>query len=139
MGAEVDDLLEIYTKQIRSVLEVAVPAWHGAITLAEQVDIERIQKSVAHIILGQNYVSYREALKTLGLESLKVRRDKLCLNFALKAEKHDKFKKWFKLSNPKQDTRQTKFKYCDVIAKHSRFKKSPLSLLTRILNEHYKK
>ena len=139
LGAEVDDLLEIYTKQIRSVLELAVPAWHGAITLAEQVDIERVQKSVAHIILGQNYVSYREALKTLGLESLKVRRDKLCLNFALKAEKHDKFKKWFKLSNPKQDTRQTKFKYCDVIAKHSRFKKSPLSLLTRILNEHYKK
>ena len=114
-----------------------MPAWHGAITLAEQFDIERIQKSVAHIILGHHYVSYREALKTLNLESLKDRRDKLCLNFALKAEKHEKFKKWFKLTDPKPDTRQTIFKYFDVNAKHSRFKKSPLGLLTRILNEHY--
>ena len=74
LGAEVGDLLEVYIKQIRSVLELAVPAWHGAITLAEQFDIERIQKSVAHIILGHDYVSYREALKTLNLESLNNRR-----------------------------------------------------------------
>ena len=141
LGAEVDDLLDVYVKQIRSVLELAVPAWHGAITLAEQMDIERIQKSVAHIILGEDYVSYREALKTLCLDSLKERRDKLCLNFALKAEKHEKFKKWFKISDLKPDTRQiqSKFKYCEVNAKHSRFEKSPLGHITRILNEHYYK
>ena len=78
LGAEVDDLLDVYVKQIRSVLELAVPAWHGAITLVEQMDIERIQKSVAHIILGEDHVSYREALKTLCIDSLKERRDKLC-------------------------------------------------------------
>ena len=136
-----DDLLDVYVKQIRSVLELALPAWHGAITLAEQMDIERIQKSVAHIILGEDYVSYREALKTLCLDSLKERRDKLCLNFALKAEKHEKFKKWFKISDLKPDTRQiqSKFKYCEVNAKHSRFEKSPLGHITRILNEYYYK
>ena len=74
-----------------------------------------------------------------NLVSTNDRRDKLCHNFALKAEKHDKFKKWFKLSDPKQDTRQTKFKYCDINAKHSRFKKSPLGHLTRMLNVHYNK
>ena len=124
-------------KQKRSVLELAVPAWHGAITLSDQLDIERVQKSAAHIILGDRYVSYKEALKSLNLESLLFRRDKLCLNFAKKAEKHNKFSKWFKVSTNKPNTRQEKKKYCDVVAMHSRFEKSPLSYLTRILNEHY--
>ena len=29
-----------------------VPAWHGEITQVERLDIERIQKSAAHIIIG---------------------------------------------------------------------------------------
>ena len=48
-----EDLVDIYVKQIRSVLDLAVPVWHSGITLIEQVDIERIQKSAAHIILGR--------------------------------------------------------------------------------------
>ena len=107
LGAQQDDLLDVYTKQVRSVLELAVPAWHGAITLVEQQDIERIQKCVAHIILGDKYVSYKQALLTLNLESLQIRRGKLCLKFAKKAEKHEKFKNWFKVSDPKPNTRQT--------------------------------
>ena len=139
LGAQQDDLLDVYTKQVRSVLELAVPAWHGTITLTEQQDIERIQKSVAHIILGDEYVSYKQALLTLNLESLQSRRGKLCLNFAKKAEKHDKFKNWFKVSEAKPNTRQPTFKYQEVNAKHKRFKKSPLGLLTTMLNEHYSK
>ena len=139
LGAQQEDLLDVYTKQVRSVLELAVPAWHGTITLAEQQDIERIQKCVAHIILGDEYVSYKQALLTLNLESLQSRRGKLCLKFAKKAEKHEKFKNWFKVSDPKPNTRQQTCKYQEVNAKHTRFEKSPLSLLTRILNEHYSK
>ena len=45
LGAQQDDLIDLYIKQIRSVLELAVPAWHGAITQLERMDIERIQKS----------------------------------------------------------------------------------------------
>ena len=51
-GANTEDLLDVYFKQVRSVLELAVPAWHGAISLIEQQSIERVQKSVDHIILG---------------------------------------------------------------------------------------
>ena len=58
LGAKDHDLIDIYVKQIRSVLELAVPVWHGGITQAEEFDIRRIQKSVAHIILGEQYVSY---------------------------------------------------------------------------------
>ena len=85
------DLVDIYTKQIRSIVELAVPAWHGAITLVEQIDLERIQKCAAHIILGEEYDSYREALLRLDLETLKSRREKLCLKFGRKSERDQKF------------------------------------------------
>ena len=121
LGAQHIDLVDIYTKQIRSVLELAVPAWHGGITLAEQIDIERIQKSASHIILGDGYVSYREAVNTLGPETLQCRREKLCLNFGRKAERNHKFKKWFEPTNSSIKTRKEKNKYCNVLARHSRF------------------
>ena len=129
--------MDLYTKQVRSVLELAVPAWHGGIHQAERIQIERIQKSACHIILGDKYESYKLALRALDLEPLQSRRDKLSLNFALKSEKSDKFLKWFKPATYPQDTRQDKLKYCKVNAKHSRFMKSPISFLTNLLNDHY--
>ena len=137
LGAQEDDLVDIYAKQIRSVLELAVPVWHSGITLSEQVDIERIQKSAAHIILGDHYLTYKDALITLGLESLKCRREKLCLKFGLKAENHSKFQKWFKPAVYRKNTRQDKVKYREVLAFHTRFRKSPLTYLTSMLNEFY--
>ena len=137
LGAEETDLVDVYIKQIRSVLELAAPAWHGAITKEEVINIERIQKSAAHIILGEDYFSYRVALKFLKLETLQSRRDKLCLNFAKKAEKHPKFEKWFKTAGGKPNTRQETFKYCDVKAKHTRLEISPISFLTKVLNEYH--
>ena len=131
------DLVDIYTKQIRSIVELAVPAWHGAITLVEQIDLERIQKCAAHIILGEEYDSYREALLRLDLETLKSRREKLCLKFGRKSEKDQKFQKWFKSASNQHNTRQEKFKYHSVFAKHSRFWKSPIAFLTRRLNEYH--
>ena len=92
LGAQELDLVDIYTKQIRSVLELAVPVWHGGITLSEQIDLERVQRSATHIILGDDFVSYREALKSLGLETLKDRRDKLCLKFGKKAKNTQNFR-----------------------------------------------
>ena len=139
LGAHEHDLVDIFVKQIRSVLELAVPAWHSGITLAEQIELERIQKSAAHIILGDSYQSYKDALTTLGLDSLKFRRDKLCLKFGRKAEKHEKFQSWFKPAVYTQNTRQDKYKYFGIHALHTRFRKSPLSYLTSRLNEHYNK
>ena len=139
LGAEDRDLVDIYYKQIRSVLELAVPVWHGGITQAEHHDIERVQRSVCHIILGSEYVSYKNAMQKLSLQSLYERRDKLCLKFAKKCEKHAKHTKWFKLSGNNINTRGEKTKYCDVRAQHSRFKNSPLGFLTNLLNEHYSK
>ena len=53
LGASQTDLLDIYTKQIRSILEYAVPAWHGSTSQADKCDIERVLISACHIILGK--------------------------------------------------------------------------------------
>ena len=80
MGASVDDLKDVYTKQVRSVLELAVPAWQAAITQAERHDIERVQKTALHIMLGDSYKNYGDALGLVGLDTLEWRRQKLCLS-----------------------------------------------------------
>ena len=134
LGAAESDLLGVYFKQIRSIAEYAVPVWNSALTGEEIVKIERIQKIACNIILGQNYESYTSALKTLGLEKLSVRRRKICTKFAKKALKHKKFTKWFR-PTPEVITRTKKPKFYDVVCKTARFEKSPLSYLTRILNQ----
>ena len=102
-----------------------------------KTDIERVQKCAAHIILGKTYSSYETALKTLALERLEVRRIRLCLNFAIKAEKHPKFRKWFVPNTTAYETRN-KAKYKEIQANHARYAKSPLAYLTKLLNIHHK-
>jgi hypothetical protein len=87
-GANLTDLIDIYCKQVRSILEFAVPVWNNAITKEEISDIERAQKTVLQIALGKDYISYREALNKTEMETLEVRRTQLCKKFAIKAAKH---------------------------------------------------
>ena len=70
-GANLKDLVEIYTKQVRSVLEFGVPVWNSKLTKEEIVDIERIQKSFLHIALGNSYIDYENALESQILKHWK--------------------------------------------------------------------
>jgi len=139
LGASKDALLQVYMKQTRSVLEYSVPAWQGSITDLEKTNLERVQKCAAHIILGTQYISYSQALQCLALESLEERRIKLCLKFALKAEKNPKYAGWFVPYVKPRNTRNVPTKYCKVKANHSRLEKGPIGYLTNLLNLHYSK
>ena len=50
MGANKEELVDMYIKHCRSILEYAVPVWNGAITSNECKDIERIQKMALHYL-----------------------------------------------------------------------------------------
>ena len=93
LGAKTNDLLDVYFKQIRSILELAVPTWHPGLTNSDRNKIERVQKSALSIILGRTYKSYNKALKSLQLDSLFNRREKLCKKFSMKCIKNPKFTK----------------------------------------------
>ena len=139
LGASDADLLDVYCKQIRSILEFAVPVWNHSITGEIISQIERIQKTALHIILGEGYRSYSNALKQSGLDKLSNRRRKLCLSFARKALKHKKFSQWFKPNTKVTITRHKQPKFCPAYFRTERFRKSPLSSLTELLNSYFAK
>ena len=65
-------MLEVYTKQIRCVLELAAPAWQGGVSQAEKQDLEIIQKCTANIILSSAYSTYQNALDILTSDYLEL-------------------------------------------------------------------
>jgi len=134
LGTGLAELTDVYKQQIRSVLEFAVPVWHSGLTQCNRYDIERVQKSALHILLGESYDTYSNAIKAIGLESLEARRGKLCLKFAMKSAKHPKHNKWFKINKKSTVTRQIQPKFCPVVSRTKRFSNSPISYLTNILN-----
>jgi hypothetical protein len=72
-GAGTGDLKDVYMKQVRSVLELAEPAWHPGLTQSDSLDIERVQRAATNIMLGPNYKSNKTALETLQLDGLAAR------------------------------------------------------------------
>ena len=129
-GAGIQDLLDVYIKQCRCVLELAAPVWHSGLTVAESKQLERVQKAAFSIILGKQYLTYEQALADLKMDTLKERRKMLCSKFAKKAQKHEKFESWFKLSENAAPT-----KFLPVPYRTKRYKNSPLPYLTELFNE----
>ena len=112
--------------------------WHCSLTGEDRLKLERVQKSALHIILGQRYDSYRAAMKQTGSKTLFERRRKICLKFAQKSLKNEKFCKWFKENKSETSTRQEQMKFHEVYCRTDRYKKSPISYLTSLLNiEHW--
>ena len=59
-------MYDVYTKEVRSMVELAVPVWHPGLTKNQSDDIERIQKVSFKIILQNQYsTTSRPALSSL--------------------------------------------------------------------------
>ena len=78
------ELIDAYKKEVRSLLELAVPVWHSSLTKEQSNQIERVQKLSLAAILGNEYAGYVSSLKMCGLESLHDRRIQICSNFITK-------------------------------------------------------
>ena len=85
----VEDMVEIYTMYIMSILESSAVVGHSSIPKGEEIEIERIQKVALIIILNKNYDNYEDALSLTGLVTLNERRDGLCRKFAESSEKSE--------------------------------------------------
>ena len=135
MGASVEELIDFYSKQIRSVLEYAAVVWHSGLTVANTTSIERVQKAALAIILGQSYICYSNALEVTSLERLDTRRVALCLKFARSSIKNPKFSNWFVEDTNINNTRRLKKNLKDVHTRTRRFRESTIPYLTQLLNE----
>ena len=137
LGLNTASLLEVFKMQIRSVLEFGAVVWHSMLSDKNSREIERVQKSAVKIILGDKYIGYKKSLEKLEIETLKDRRDQLCLNFALKSRKNPKTKHMFP-ENEKihamQLRKPEKFKVDQ--ANTERFKNSSIIFMQNLLNKH---
>ena len=133
----IEDLIDIYYLYIRSIVEQSAVVWHSSLTKGEQNDLERVQKVALRIILREQYTTYLEALELTGIETLKARRAKLCLNFAKKCVKSDKTSDIFPLNVTTVNTRRPE-KYHVIHARTDRLANSAVPYMTRLLNANVK-
>ena len=134
-GTSAEEKRNIYILYIRSVLEQSCVVWHSSLTKQNQEDLERVQKSAVRIINGKDIPDYSEALVQANLESLETRRKELCLNFALKCVKSQKFQNLFPLRVKEHAMEiRDEEKYCVQHANTDRLKNSTIPYMQRLLN-----
>jgi hypothetical protein len=90
VGIPREDLIDVYSLYIRSLLEYCSVVWHSTLTVQQSDNIERVQKLCLKVILGSDYESYDQSLVVCGLEKLNIRRESRCLKFGLKSLLHPK-------------------------------------------------
>ena len=132
----ISDLVNIYVLYIRSVVEQSAVVWNSSITKGEQLDIERVQKCALRIILKDKYLSYQNSLELCGLESLKTRRNKLSLSFALKCLKSESTKDMFPVRDFHTNTRFSE-RYVVTKSCTERLANSAIPFMQRLLNKHW--
>ena len=131
LGANINILLDLYNKQVRSIVEYAAPAWQSMLTEENKADIERVQKCAFSIIFGPK--SYEKTLKNENIKSLEDRRVDLTNKFANKCSKSPHFSTWFTKKQQIVNTRNPKI-YKEVPARCNRWMTSPIPYMTRSLN-----
>ena len=133
----IHQLFDVYIKEVRSLLELAVPVWHSGLTKQQSNDIERVQKLAFRIILGDNYANYETACDILYADTLETRRIKLCSKFAAKNLKseHPMFQKVGTHANTRQKSDLVKEYRCNF----GRYQKSSIPFLAKLLNTNHRK
>ena len=69
----------------RSILEQSAVVWNAGLTVQNEEDLERVQKSALKIILKKKYIDYNQACELLNIYTLISRRQMLFLSFAKKS------------------------------------------------------
>ena len=107
------------------------------LTAQNSADIERVQKIVLKVILGQNYNNYDTACKIMSTTTLNTRRRQLALRFALSCLSSNQHKHLFK------QRRSTYYKLRNIKSFElpqcytHRYASSPIPAMTNLLNEYF--
>jgi len=131
----IEDMLTVYKLYIRSILEQKCQLWHYSLSQEDVANLERVQKVVCKITLGSKYDSYENALDTLNLEPLYLRRENLSLKFAKKCTKHPKLVGMFPEKTPTKYNLRKYEKYEVQSSRTSRLLNSAIPQLQRALNQ----
>ena len=134
MDLNIHQMFDVYTKEIRSILEMAVPVWHSGLSNQQTADIESIQKVAMRIILQNKYTNYQLACETLTAQTLAERRIKLCTKFARKNLKSEN--SFFTTVGTNVETRHRSDLVKEFKCNFGKYFKSSLPYLARLLNSN---
>ena len=91
-------------------------------------------------MLIEKYKDYENALNILDMETLKERREALCLSFAKKCLRNDKMKHLFPPNNRTHDMEPRHYEHFQVLkANTERLKQSPIIYMQNLLNQEVKR
>ena len=131
------ELVETYCKQIRPLVELAVPYQGTRITKYESNLLERVQKTALHIIYGAKYTTYEEILKSSNLSTLADRSENLISKLAIKTFHNPKLRSWFSIEQKLVNTRSGQHILKEVPWRTKIFGKSTIPVITNIINTSY--
>ena len=108
----------------------------GNLMVSIIVDLLKIQKSALRLILKERYIDYKHALNVMKLDTLEIRREKLCLKFAKACVKNDKLYDMFpKSRNPHSMDLRHNDKFMITKARTERLQRSAIVNMQRLLNK----
>ena len=138
MGATKQQLLTIWKRKGRSVLEFASPVFFSRLTVEQSDQIENCQRKAFIIILGPEYKSYDSALQLLDQEKLSARRITAALKFGQDCVRNPKHADMFPVRcASRENMRETTKPYQEYTCLNSRFYDSSLPTICRLLNQNY--
>ena len=117
-------------------LSLSLSAWHPGLSEQQHAALERIQKRVCRIILGNKYDSYVDALEQCKLTRLRSRREQICLQFMDKLMKNPAFCSWLPRSRGEDTGRSLRNSHLLSIpkARTERYARSPIPYMVRLWN-----
>ena len=136
-GMAKNDLLNVYRTVVLPGVEYCSTVYNPLIPEYVSEQLESVQKQALKIIYGWS-VNYKELVQTGEIETLKQRREKKSLKFALRAKKNNRFEEWFPAAvHTDRDFRlTTRRPYREKQCKTERARNSPMQYMLRQLNEH---
>jgi hypothetical protein len=135
-GSSLEEMVNLWKTYCLCILEQSCAVWSSGLTVENEEDLERTQKTFCKLVLEDKYKSYIEALNTLNLETLKTRRQKLVLRFTKQSLADGKLRDLFPIRT-KQHTMTTRRneKYKVFKAHTERYRNSPIITMQRLMNE----
>ena len=133
-GFTTDELVQVYKTMVRPVADYGAVVYHSSLTDQQDELLDGLQNAALRCIYGPG-LSGRTMRDMADLQTLRKRREDMCLKFAKKCASDPLFAKWFPLKTSRASSRhKTQEIYLESKARCDRLANSPFYYFRRILN-----
>ena len=137
MGLDADIIIDVYFKEIRSILEYGSVIYHSGLTRKLSRMVESIQRKVLKCLCKYLNLdlTYEESYVLFSAENLEARRLNSCETFINRSMKNPRFSYLFKKSRSTHNVRPKTHRIYENTARTTLYFNSPLLFLKRLANK----